>query len=48
MVFALLFLLLLTVWIPCAFSDLVFPLLWVGKEHVHEHDREHWDASQHQ
>jgi hypothetical protein len=37
----------LAVWIPCVFSDIVFPLLWVGKEHVHEHDHEHWDASQH-
>jgi len=27
----------LAVWIPCCFSDIVFPLLWTGKGHVHEH-----------
>ncbi len=37
----------IAVWIPCVFSDIVFPLLWVGREHVHEHDHEHWDASRH-
>jgi hypothetical protein len=42
------FLLFITVWIPCVFSDIVFPILWVGREHAHEHEHEHWDASQHQ
>jgi hypothetical protein len=30
----------LAVWIPCCFSDIVFPLLWVKGEpaHQHEHD----------
>lgn len=30
----------LAVWIPCCFSDIVFPLLWVRGEpaHQHEHD----------
>ena len=27
----------LAVWIPCCISDIVFPLLWVGGEHAHEH-----------
>ena len=27
----------LAVWIPCCFSDIVFPLLWTGKGTVHEH-----------
>jgi hypothetical protein len=27
----------LAVWIPCCFSDIVFPLLWVGGEPAHEH-----------
>jgi hypothetical protein len=27
----------LSVWIPCCFSDIVFPLLWSGKEDAHEH-----------
>ena len=27
----------LAVWIPCVFSDIVFPLLWTGKEPKHEH-----------
>ena len=47
LLFAVCILLLLTVWIPCVFSDIVFPVLWVGREHVHEHDHEHWDASKH-
>jgi hypothetical protein len=25
----------LAVWLPCCISDIVFPLLWVGKEHTH-------------
>ena len=24
-----------SVWIPCCFSDIVFPLLWAGEEHTH-------------
>jgi len=28
----------LAVWIPCCFSDIVFPLLWVGGEHAHGHN----------
>jgi hypothetical protein len=27
------FLLFLAVWLPCCVSDIVYPLLWVGKEH---------------
>jgi len=27
----------LAVWIPCCFSDIVFPLLWTGKGAAHEH-----------
>jgi len=27
----------LAVWIPCCVSDIVFPLLWTGKEPAHEH-----------
>lgn len=27
----------LAVWIPCCISDIVFPLLWVGGEHAHDH-----------
>ena len=27
----------LAVWIPCCFSDIVFPLLWTGKETALEH-----------
>jgi len=27
----------LAVWIPCCFSDIVFPLLWVKGEPAHEH-----------
>jgi hypothetical protein len=27
----------LAVWIPCCFSDIVFPLLWTSKNHEHEH-----------
>jgi hypothetical protein len=27
----------LAVWIPCCFSDIVFPLLWVKEEPAHEH-----------
>jgi len=30
-----------TVWIPCAFSDIVFPLLIAGKKHDHEHGHDH-------
>jgi len=29
----------LAVWIPCCVSDIVFPLLWGGNGHDHEHDR---------
>jgi len=31
----------LAVWIPCVFSDIVFPLLIAGKEHDHEHGHDH-------
>lgn len=31
----------LAVWIPCCVSDIVFPLLWSGKAHDHEHKYEH-------
>ena len=31
----------LAVWIPCCFSDIVFPLLWSGKEPEHEHTHAH-------
>jgi hypothetical protein len=36
----------LAVWIPCCFSDIVFPLLWGGKpeDHAHEHDHKHEHA----
>ncbi len=34
LLFAFLF---LAVWIPCCFSDIVFPLLWTGKGAAHEH-----------
>jgi hypothetical protein len=36
----------LAVWIPCCFSDIVFPLLWPGKSNDHEHTREHAHAHQ--
>jgi hypothetical protein len=29
------FLLFLAVWLPCCVSDIVYPLLWVGKENRH-------------
>jgi hypothetical protein len=31
----------LAVWIPCCFSDIVFPLLWTGKESATEHEHSH-------
>jgi len=37
----------LAVWLPCCFSDIVFPLLWTGgastpgHEHIHAHDHAH-------
>jgi len=27
----------LAVWLPCCFSDIVFPLLWVGNNSAHDH-----------
>jgi hypothetical protein len=27
----------LSVWLPCCVSDIVYPLLWVGKNHAHHH-----------
>lgn len=39
------------VWIPCCFSDIVFPLLWSNKdqssEHVHGHGHDHDHAHAH-
>jgi hypothetical protein len=35
------FLLIIAVWIPCVFSDIVFPLLWMGKEYRHELEHDH-------
>jgi hypothetical protein len=37
----LLLFLFLAVWIPCCFSDIVFPLLWSGGGHGHEHEHSH-------
>jgi hypothetical protein len=31
----------LAVWIPCCFSDIVFPLLWSENAHDHEHAHDH-------
>jgi hypothetical protein len=31
----------LAVWIPCCFSDIVFPLLLAGKGYEHDHDHAH-------
>jgi hypothetical protein len=31
----------LAVWIPCCFSDIVFPILWTAKGSGHEHDQHH-------
>ena len=38
LVFVVLF---IAVWVPCCVSDIVFPLLFVGKEGEHEHLHEH-------
>ena len=35
----------LAVWIPCCFSDIVFPLLWGGNGH--DHDRDHTHTHEH-
>jgi hypothetical protein len=39
----LLIFLFIAVWIPCCFSDIVFPLLWSGGKAAHDHDHEHHD-----
>jgi hypothetical protein len=31
----------IAVWIPCVFSDVVFPILWTGKVHDHDHNHDH-------
>jgi hypothetical protein len=33
--FVIFFFLIIGVWLPCCFSDIVFPLLFVGKDHIH-------------
>jgi hypothetical protein len=35
----------LAVWIPCCFSDIVFPLLWAGNAHNGHHDHDHHEHS---
>jgi hypothetical protein len=32
------------VWVPCCISDIIFPLLFVGKDAAEEHAAEHGDA----
>jgi hypothetical protein len=38
----------LAVWIPCCFSDIVFPLLWTGGGRGHDHDHGHNHNHEHE
>lgn len=37
-ILAIFFILFLAVWVPCCFSDIVYPLLFVRRGHNHDHD----------
>jgi len=37
----------MSVWVPCCFSDIVFPLLFLGEEAADEHHHGHHDEHEH-